>query len=188
MKSARPFPAPELRAEILWTSRFLWFISVSRRRGRDKGRRKQMRASANKRRQTLTNASIRRGENASKRDQTWTNANNRLDLPFLRFLHPPSAIPLLFRAPINRSDFSAIFWRFSGDSSAISAVKLAIWHFSIWKRSDFSAIAILWDAKSKRATAVNFSATWQMGKNHKWCCLEVFRESHIDPRPRYLRK
>ena len=26
IKSARPFPAPELRAEILWTSRFFWVL------------------------------------------------------------------------------------------------------------------------------------------------------------------
>ena len=36
--------------------------------------------------------------------------------------------------------------RFSGDFSAISAVKPAILHFAIWKRSDSSAIAIFWDA------------------------------------------
>ena len=57
----------------------------------------QMRANANKRRQTLTNASKRRGENASKRKQskqTWTSANKRLHPPLLRFFTPPFAIPL----------------------------------------------------------------------------------------------
>ena len=46
-----------------------------------------------------------------------------------------------FRSPKNRS-FSAIFWRFF---FAIPAGKLANLPFAIWKRSDFSAIAIFWD-------------------------------------------
>ena len=54
--------------------------------GGNKGGRKQMRANANKRRQTLTNASKRRGENASKRKQTRATVNP-----------PPFAIPLIFR-------------------------------------------------------------------------------------------
>ena len=62
---------------------------MSRRGGRNKGGRKQMRANPNKRRQTQTNASKRRGENASKREQTWTNASKRLHPPFLRFFTPP---------------------------------------------------------------------------------------------------
>ena len=76
--------------------------SVSRRGGRNKGGRKQMRANANKRRQTLTNASKRRGENAranaSKREQTWINANKRLHPPpFIAVFYTPFAIPLLSR-------------------------------------------------------------------------------------------
>ena len=60
------------------------FSSVSRRGGRNKGGRTQMRANANKRRQTLTNASKRRGENASKHEQMWTNANKRLHPPLFQ--------------------------------------------------------------------------------------------------------
>ena len=51
--------------------------SVSRRGGRNKGGRKQMRANANKRRQMSTNASKRRGENASKRKLTRANVDKR---------------------------------------------------------------------------------------------------------------
>ena len=67
------------------------FQSVSRRGGRNKGGRKQMRANASKRRQTRTNASKRRGANlpnASKREQTWANVDKRkqtLTPPLLRF-------------------------------------------------------------------------------------------------------
>ena len=58
----------------LWGILECYFVlslnSVSRRGGRNKGGRKQMRANASKRRQTRTNASKRRGANASKREQT----------------------------------------------------------------------------------------------------------------------
>ena len=65
--------------------------------GRNKGGRKQMRANANKRRETLTNASKRRGEKRKqtqrrKREQTWTNANRRLHPPLLRFFTPPLSV------------------------------------------------------------------------------------------------
>ena len=80
-------------------------ISVSRRGGRNKGGCKQMRANANKRRQTLTNASKRRGENASKRrgenaskrKQTRANVDKRkqtLTPPFVAVFYTPFAIPL----------------------------------------------------------------------------------------------
>ena len=46
--------------------------------------------------------------------------------------------------------------QFSSDVSATSAVKLAILHFSIWKRSDFSAIAMFWDAQARN----KFSFLW----------------------------
>ena len=72
-------------------------FSVSRRGGRNKGGRKQMRANASKRRQTRTNASKRRGANASKREQTWANVDKRkqtLTPPFIGFFTPPFAIPL----------------------------------------------------------------------------------------------
>ena len=62
--------------------------SESHRGGRNKGGREQMRANANKRGQTLTNASKCRGENASKRGQMQTNAYNPL---YCGFLHPPFA-------------------------------------------------------------------------------------------------
>ena len=66
--------------------------SVSRRGGGgNKGGRKQMRANANKRRQTLTNASKRRGENASKRKQTRANVDKRrqtLTPPFIPLFTP----------------------------------------------------------------------------------------------------
>ena len=64
--------------------------------GRNKGGRKQMRANANKRRQTLRNASKRRGENASKRKQTRANTDKRkqtLAPPLLRSFTPSFAIP-----------------------------------------------------------------------------------------------
>ena len=78
-------------------------ISVTQR-GATKGGHKQMRANANKRRQTLTNASKRREAktqaNASKREQTWTNANKRLHPPFFcGFLHPPLQSPYKTDAP-----------------------------------------------------------------------------------------
>ena len=71
--------------------------SVSRRGGRNKGGRKQMRANANKRRQTLTNASKCRGENASKRKQTRANADKRkqtLTPPFIVVFYTPLCNPL----------------------------------------------------------------------------------------------
>ena len=55
--------------------------SVSPRGGRNKGGRKQMRANANKRRQTLTNASKCRGENASKRKQTLESKRKQMLTP-----------------------------------------------------------------------------------------------------------
>ena len=73
-----------------------------------------MQANANKRRQTLTNASKRRGENASKREQTWTNSNKRPHRPLLRFFTPPFAIPLVlanmpsFRFLYRRSIFCTL--------------------------------------------------------------------------------
>ena len=76
-------------------SKFDAVFSVSRRGGR-----KQMRANANKRRQTLTNASKRRGENASKRKQTRANVDKRkqtLTPPlYCGFLPPPLCSPLIF--------------------------------------------------------------------------------------------
>ena len=73
-------------------------VSVTQRGAQKRGH-NQIRANANKRRQTLTNASKRRGENASKREQTWTNANKRLHPPLLCFFFtPPVAIPLYRRA------------------------------------------------------------------------------------------
>ena len=78
------------------------FYSVSCRGGRNKGGRKQMRANANKRRQTLTNASERRGANASKRGQTQTNAHIPL---YCGFLHPPLQSPNLPLSKKSR-DFS----------------------------------------------------------------------------------
>ena len=48
--------------------------------------------------------------------------------------------------------------RFSGDFSVIYTVKLAILHFAIWKRSDFSAIAIFWDARCAISLRSNFLA------------------------------
>ena len=71
--------------------------SVSRRGGRNKGGRKQMRANANKRRQTQTNASKRRGENASKRKQTRANVDKRkqtLAPPFIAVFYTPLCNPL----------------------------------------------------------------------------------------------
>ena len=73
--------------------------SVSRKGGRNKGGRKQMRANANKSRhcQTLTNASKRRGENASKRKQMRANGDKRkqtLTPPFMAFFYTPLCNPL----------------------------------------------------------------------------------------------
>ena len=65
---------------------------MSRRGGRNKGGRKQMRANASKRRQTRTNASKRRGENASKRKQTRANVDKRkqtLTPPFIAVFYTP---------------------------------------------------------------------------------------------------
>ena len=56
-----------------------------------------MRANANKRRQTLTNASKRRGENASKRKQTRANVDKRkqtLTPPFIAVFYTPLCNPL----------------------------------------------------------------------------------------------
>ena len=72
-------------------------ISVSRRGGRNKGGRKQMRTNASKRRQTRTNASKRRGANASKREQTWANVDKRkqtLTPPFIAVFYTPLCNPL----------------------------------------------------------------------------------------------
>ena len=58
----------------------------------NKGGRKQERANANKRRQTLTNASKRRGENASKRKQARANVDKRkqtLTPPFIVVSYTP---------------------------------------------------------------------------------------------------
>ena len=62
-----------------------------------------------------------------------------------------AAMRFFSRAPRNHCDFLRFFRRFSGDSSVASAEKLAISHFAIWNRSDFSAIAIFWGAKRIRA-------------------------------------
>ena len=69
--------------------------SVSRRGGCNKGGRKQMRANANKRRQTSDkrrgeNAEAKTQANASKRGQTQTNAYTPL---YCGFLHPPLQSP-----------------------------------------------------------------------------------------------
>ena len=56
-----------------------------------------MRANANKRRQTLTNASKRRGENVSKRRQTRANVDKRkqtLTPPFIAVFYTPLGNPL----------------------------------------------------------------------------------------------
>ena len=57
--------------------------------GATKGGVSKCEQNADKRRQTRTNASKRRGANASKREQTWTNANKRLHPPLLRFFYTP---------------------------------------------------------------------------------------------------
>ena len=58
-----------------------------------------------------------------------------------------------FQQKKNRCDF---FWRFSGAISAISAAKPAILHFfAIWKRGDFSVIAIFGGAKEKGSVEPN---------------------------------
>ena len=69
---------------------------ASRRGGRNKRGRKQMRANANKRRQTSTNASKRRGENASKREQTCTNKRKQTLTPplYAVFFDTPLCNPL----------------------------------------------------------------------------------------------
>ena len=71
---------------------------MSRRGGRNKGGRKQMRANASKRRQTRTNASKRRGANASKREQTRANVDKRkqtLTPPFIGLFYTPLCNPLI---------------------------------------------------------------------------------------------
>ena len=95
----RTFPEKCGKAPGLETPRFSFSqkISVTQRGGATKGGRKQMRANANKCRQTSTNASKRRGENASKRKQTQANANKRkqtLTPPFIVVFYTPFAIPL----------------------------------------------------------------------------------------------
>ena len=84
--------------EVFWVGAKK-FMSVSRRGGRNKGGRKQMRANANKRRQTLTNARKRGGENASKRKQTQANVDKRkqtLTPPFIAVFYTPLCDPLNF--------------------------------------------------------------------------------------------
>ena len=94
-------------------------FSVSRRGGRNKWGRKQMRANANKRRQTQTNASKRRGENASKRKRTRANVDKRkqtLTPPFIAVFYTPLCNPLRFCCDLkrasNRAIWAAIFERF----------------------------------------------------------------------------
>ena len=92
------FHRQRLRFESASSERKSRSFSVSRRGGRNKGGRKQMRANASKRRQTRTNASKRRGANASKRKQTRANVDKRkqtLAPPFIAVFTPPFAIPLL---------------------------------------------------------------------------------------------
>ena len=66
------------------------FISVSRRGGRNKGGRKQMRANANKRRrgQTQANAEAKTQANVDKRKQTLTP-------PFIAVFYTPLCNPLI---------------------------------------------------------------------------------------------
>ena len=85
-------------AETCLLSRHV-FQCHAERGGRNRGGRKQMRANANKRGQTLTNANKRRGENASKRKQTRANADKRkqtLTPPFIVVSYTPLCNPLSF--------------------------------------------------------------------------------------------
>ena len=90
--------------------------------GGNKEGRKQMRANANKHRQTSTNASKRRGENASKRKQTRANVDKSkqtLTPPFIAVFKTPLQSPYSFRGNIRtypRSGFR------SGGTSAKTTV------------------------------------------------------------------
>ena len=78
-------------------------FSVTQRGGGNKEGREQMRANANKRRQTLTNASKRRGKNASKQRANVDKGKQTLTPPFIVFgLHPlynDNTIPLIQKRP-----------------------------------------------------------------------------------------
>ena len=70
MNCIKPHKPQDFQSPFCWN-----FFNVRTEGGQQRGGRKQMRAKANKRRQTLTNASKRGGENASKRMQTRANVD-----------------------------------------------------------------------------------------------------------------